>query len=205
MFKLPPLPYSYDALEPYIDALTMEIHYTKHHKGYVDKLNEAIEKHPELFKQPVRELLSHLEAVPEDIRTAVRNQGGGDFNHTFFWPLMCSPSSSSYKDRPQGTIAREIDRVFGSFEQFKARFSQAAKERFGSGWAWLCQDRTGGLIITSTANQDSPVSEHRKPILGLDVWEHAYYLKYHNKRVDYIEAWWHVVNWDQVERNYLAT
>lgn len=198
MFKLPPLPYGYDALEPYIDALTMEIHYTKHHQGYVDNLNAALEKHPELFKRSLNELVAHLEDIPENIRMAVQNQGGGDFNHTFFWPLM----TPRHKGKPSGTVAREIEKTFGSFEQFKERFTKAAQGRFGSGWAWLCFDQAGKLVITSTANQDTPLADKLKPILGLDVWEHAYYLKYHNKRVDYIDAWWHVVNWDQVEQNF---
>ncbi len=197
MFVLPKLPYAFDALEPYIDALTMEIHYTKHHQGYVNALNAALEKHPELFKRSLTDLVTHLNTVPEDIRTQVRNQGGGDFNHSFFWPLM-SPKGVT----PHGTIAQELTKKFGSIDAFKEQFSKAAKERFGSGWAWLCVDRTGSLIITSTANQDTPLADYCSPVLGLDVWEHAYYLKYHNKRVDYITAWWNVVNWERVEHNY---
>ncbi len=197
MFTLPPLPYHFDALEPYIDALTMEIHYTKHHKGYVDHLNAAVEKHPELFKQTVTDLVSHLDLVPEDIRLAVRNQGGGHFNHTFFWPLM-----SHQPTRLHGGLGKEIDVAFGGIEQFKLLFSKAAKERFGSGWAWLCLDKAGKLVISSTSNQDTPLASNLKPVLGLDVWEHAYYLKYHNRRVDYIDAWWHVVNWETAEHNF---
>jgi Fe-Mn family superoxide dismutase len=198
MFKLPPLPYAYDALEPYIDARTMEIHYTKHHQGYVDNLNAALEKHPELFKKSLAELVSNLNSLPEDVRTAVRNQGGGDFNHTFFWPLMMKNGGGE----PKGKVADEIKKSFGSFASFQEQFNNAAKSRFGSGWAWLSINQQGNLVVTSTSNQDTPLAESLKPILGLDVWEHAYYLKYQNKRVDYINAWWHVINWDTVEQNF---
>ncbi len=198
MFKLPPLPYSYDALEPYIDARTMEIHYTKHHQGYVDNLNKALEKHPELFKKSLEGLLSDLPALPEDIRIAVRNQGGGDYNHSFFWPLMKKNGGGV----PKGAIGKALEKTFGSFESFKEEFNNAAKTRFGSGWAWLVMNPAGTLSVTSTANQDCPIADGSKPILGLDVWEHAYYLKYQNKRVDYINAWWNVINWDTVEHHY---
>ena len=196
--ELPKLPYGYDALEPHIDARTMEIHYTKHHQGYVNNLNAALEKHPELQKKSVEDLLRNLNSIPEDIRTAVRNNGGGHFNHSLFWPMM-SPNAGG---EPKGDLAGAIDSAFGSFANFKEQFSKAAAGRFGSGWAWLCIDDSGKLVITSTANQDNPVSEGLRPVLGLDVWEHAYYLKYQNRRADYISAWWNVVNWDQVAKNY---
>ena len=198
MYTLPTLPYSYDALEPYIDAKTMEIHYTKHHQGYIDNLNAALEKHANLFSVSLQKLLSDLEEVPEDIRVAVRNNGGGDYNHTLFWRMMKKNGGGV----PQGKIGQEIIKVYGTFDRFKEHFSTAAKSRFGSGWAWLCVDKRGKLCITSTANQDTPLAQKLQPIVGLDVWEHAYYLKYHNKRVDYIAAWWHVVNWETVEELY---
>lgn len=198
MFILPPLPYAFDALEPYIDARTMEIHYTKHHQAYVDKLNEAVNKHPDLFKKSVEELLRNLQAVPADIRNDVRNQGGGHANHTLFWQLM-KPKGGG---EPKGDLAQAINKKFGSFAQFKEQFNDAAKKRFGSGWAWLVIDKSSELLIISTANQDSPLSDGLIPLLGLDVWEHAYYLKYQNKRPDYITAWWSVVNWDKVEELY---
>ncbi|HEX3033598.1 MAG TPA: superoxide dismutase [Thermodesulfobacteriota bacterium] len=196
--QLPKLPYGYDALEPHIDARTMEIHYTKHHQGYVNNLNAALEKHPELQKKSVEDLLRDLNSIPEDIRTAVRNNGGGHFNHSLFWPLM-SPNGGG---EPKGDLAGAIDSAFGSFTSFKEQFSKAAAGRFGSGWAWLCVDNSGKLIINSTPNQDNPVSEGLRPVLGLDVWEHAYYLKYQNRRADYISEWWNVVNWEQAAKNY---
>ena len=198
MYTLPTLPYAYDALEPYIDARTMEIHYTKHHQGYVNNLNAALQKHPHLFKKSLSELLTSLASLPEDIRSAVRNNGGGHLNHSMFWTLMISAKDS----HPRDGIAQEIVKAFGSFEQYKQQFNAAAHQRFGSGWAWLVLDKKGKLMITSSANQDTPITDGQAPLLGLDVWEHAYYLKYQNKRVDYIEAWWHVVNWNQVEDNY---
>lgn len=197
-FELPKLPYEYNALEPHIDARTMEIHYTKHHQGYVNKLNAAIEQHPELGDKSVEELLKDLSAVPEDIRTAVRNNGGGHANHSLFWPVMGSNGGGE----PSGELADAINSVFGGFDSFKEQFSAAAAGRFGSGWAWLSVDGGGKLAVTSTPNQDSPLSEGLKPILGLDVWEHAYYLNYQNRRPDYISAWWNVVNWEQVAANY---
>jgi Fe-Mn family superoxide dismutase len=198
--ELPPLPYGYDALEPHIDARTMEIHHTKHHQGYVNNLNAALEKHPELEKKSVEDLLKDLNSIPEDIRTAVRNNGGGHANHSMFWPTM-SPDGGG---EPEGELAEAIDSTFGSFSDFKAQFSKAAAGRFGSGWAWLCLDRAGKLTITSTPNQDNPVSDGLRPVVGLDVWEHAYYLKYQNRRAEYISAWWNVVNWKQVAKNYSA-
>jgi superoxide dismutase, Fe-Mn family len=198
--ELPPLPYGYDALEPHIDARTMEIHHTKHHQGYVNNLNTALEKHPELQKKSVEDLLKDLNSIPEDIRTAVRNNGGGHANHSMFWPIMSSDGGGE----PKGELPDAINSSFGSFADFKDQFSKAAAGRFGSGWAWLCVDRGGKLTITSTPNQDNPVSDGLRPVLGLDVWEHAYYLKYQNRRPEYISAWWNVVNWKQVARNYSA-
>lgn len=199
MFVLPKLPYAFDALEPYIDARTMEIHYTKHNQGYVNNLNTALENHPIFQKKTLVELLTSLKDLPDDIRTAVRNNAGGSYNHALFWDWM-TPHSSQ---QPKGKSAQAITHHFGSFEQCKKLFSQAAKGVFGSGWAWLSLNPEGALLIEQTPNQDCPISHKHKPILGLDVWEHAYYLKYQNKRPDYIEAWWHVVNWDYVEDRYL--
>ena len=195
--ELPDLPYSYDALEPDIDARTMEIHHSKHHQGYVNNLNAALEKHPELMDKSVEELVADLSSVPDDIRTAVRNNGGGHANHTLFWTCMGPDGGGD----PSGELAEAINSTFGSFDNFKDEFSKAAATRFGSGWAWLCVDGSGNLVVTSTPNQDNPVSEGLTPILGLDVWEHAYYLNYQNRRPDYIKAWWNVVNWNQVSEN----
>jgi superoxide dismutase, Fe-Mn family len=197
-YSLPTLPYAYDALEPYIDARTMEIHYTKHHQGYVDNLNAALDKHPALKEKPLYELLQNLDSVPADIRTAVRNHGGGHSNHTLFWSIMKKNGGGA----PRGIVAEEITGYFGSFPAFQEQFNAAAKGVFGSGWVWLALDRSGKLVIHATANQDSPLSSNLVPVLGLDVWEHAYYLHYQNKRADYIGAWWQVVNWDQVEESY---
>lgn len=199
--KLPDLSYDYNALEPYIDARTMEIHYSKHHQGYVNNLNAALEKHPELQDRSLESLISDLNSVPEDIRTAVRNNGGGHANHSLFWPCM-EPGGSG---EPQGEISDQITSAFGNFDNFKQEFSKAATTRFGSGWAWLCVGSDGNLVITSTPNQDNPLSQGLKPVLGLDVWEHAYYLNYQNRRPDYIKAWWSVVNWNKVADNYKAT
>lgn len=199
MFKLPELGYAFNALEPYIDAKTMEIHHDKHHGTYVEKLNAALEGHAELQSLDIVELISNLDKVPEDIRTTVRNNGGGHANHSFFWTIM-SPDGGG---EPSGELAEAIKREFGSFDDFKAKFKDAAAARFGSGWAWLCY-RGGKLDICSTPNQDSTVMEDKShvPLLGLDVWEHSYYLKYQNRRPDYIDAWWNVVNWPQVEKYY---
>ena len=196
--ELPDLPYDYDALEPHIDAETMKIHHSKHHQGYVNNLNAALEKHPELADKSLEDLLGDLDSVPEDIKTAVRNNGGGHANHSLFWPCMAPGSGGT----PSGELAGAIDSAFGSFDAFAEALSKAAATRFGSGWAWLCVDDSGGLVVTSTANQDNPVSEGLNPILGLDVWEHAYYLNYQNRRPDYVKAWWNVVNWEQVSENF---
>ncbi|MHA7813720.1 MAG: superoxide dismutase [Phycisphaerales bacterium] len=196
-FQLPDLPYAYDALEPHIDAKTMEIHHTKHHQGYVDKGNKAVEG-TEFADMEPEEVLSHIGSVPADIRTAVQNNVGGHVNHSLFWSIL-SPNGGG---EPSGELADAINSKFGSFDAFKEEFANAAATRFGSGWAWLGLDAGGNLHVHSTANQDSPVMEGHKPILGLDVWEHAYYLNYQNKRPDYISAFWSVVNWDQVAKNY---
>ena len=195
---LPDLPYAFDALEPHIDARTMEIHHDKHHAAYVANLNAALDKHPNLFEVSIEDLLSDLSAIPEEIRTAVRNNGGGHANHSFFWPLMSGNGGGD----PVGELASAIHTTFGSFDAFKEEFGTAAKTRFGSGWAWLSLTEGGGLKVTSTPNQDTPISEGLKPILGLDVWEHAYYLKYQNRRPDYVGAFWNVVNWEQAEANF---
>ena len=196
---LPKLAYAYDALEPYIDAKTMEIHHTKHHQAYIDKLNAALEKYPELAEKSAEDLLTNLEAIPEDIRTAVRNHGGGHANHSMFWTVM-SPNAGG---EPKGEVLDAITQSFGSLEDFKKTFADAATGGFGSGWVWLVKHGEK-LEIMSTANQDSPLSEGKTPILGLDVWEHAYYLKYQSKRPDYVTAFWNVVNWEEVTRRYLA-
>lgn len=192
-YTLPDLPYAFDALEPYIDEETMHLHHDKHHNTYVTNLNAAIEKHPELGEKTIEELLSDMDAVPTDIKTAVRNNGGGHANHSFFWKIM-APNAGG---EPTGAIKEAIDEAFSDFATFKEEFKKAAAGRFGSGWAWLVMEN-GKLAITSTANQDSPLMEGKTPILGLDVWEHAYYLKYKNVRPDYIEAFWNVVNWEEV-------
>jgi Fe-Mn family superoxide dismutase len=197
-YILSPLPYSFDALEPYIDRKTMELHYTKHHQGYVNNLNAALVGYPQLAKLPINSLLQQLNtAVPQEIRTIVQNQGGGHANHEFFWQVMKQKGGGE----PAGEIAAEIKREFGFFGAFKDSFDLAARSVFGSGWAWLVLEK-GRLKIVTTANQDSPRSKELIPILGLDVWEHAYYLSYQNRRADYITAWWHVINWDVVEENY---
>ncbi|MCY4047565.1 MAG: superoxide dismutase [Candidatus Dadabacteria bacterium] len=197
--SLPELPYGYDALEPHIDSRTMEIHHSKHHNTYVTNLNAALEKHPELADKSAEDLIRDLASVPEGIRTAVRNNGGGHVNHTLFWTCM-SPDGGG---APGGELAAAIDAAFSSFDSFKDEFAKAGATRFGSGWAWLCVD-SGKLAVTSTPNQDNPVSEGLTPILGLDVWEHAYYLNYQNRRPDYIKSWWEVVNWKLVEKNFSA-
>jgi superoxide dismutase, Fe-Mn family len=196
-FVLPPLPYAFDALEPYIDAKTMEIHHDKHHGAYVTNLNKAIEGNTELQRLTVDELIAQIDRVPENIRTAVRNNGGGHSNHSMFWTIMKKGGGGE----PKGELAAAIKSVFGSFADFKTKFNQAATTRFGSGWAWLFF-KDGKLTLESLPNQDSPIMTGGKPVMGLDVWEHAYYLKYQNRRAEYIEAWWNVVNWDQIAQNF---
>ncbi len=198
-FQLSPLPYAYEALEPFIDTMTMQIHHDKHHAAYVNNLNAAIEKHPELSKKSLVELLSDLNAVPEDIRTAVRNHGGGTWNHDLFWQVMAPKAGGE----PKGDLAKAVDAAFGNFTNFKTEFEKAANGRFGSGWAWLIK-KGSGLAIVSTANQDNPMSDGTAPILGLDVWEHAYYLKYQNRRAEYVTNWWNVVNWNEVAKRFAA-
>lgn len=198
-YKLIPLPYAFGALEPYIDALTMEIHHDRHYQGYINKLNAALEKHPELTKKSLTELLLSLDSLPIDVRTAIRNNGGGTYNHAFFWKIM-TPQGGG---QPGGKLGDAIKKDFGSFDAFQDKFNTAAKTVFGSGWAWLCLDKSGKLQVISTPNQDCPISKDLIPVLGLDVWEHAYYLKYQNKRPDYITAWWHVINWEQAEENFI--
>jgi len=198
-YTLPDLPYPLDALEPYIDKMTMEIHHGKHHGAYVANLNKALEAAPELAEKPLEELLANnLAAVPESIRTAVRNHGGGHINHSLFWQIM-GPNGGG---APSGNLAAAINGTFGSFENFKEKLTAAGMGRFGSGWAWLVRDAGGKLDIYSTANQDSPLMEGKIPILGVDVWEHAYYLKYQNRRAEYLAAWWNVVNWREVEKRF---
>ena len=192
-FTLPPLPYAPDALEPAIDKMTMEIHHGKHHAAYVNNLNAALEKHPDLQSKSAEDLIENVNAVPEDIRTAVRNNGGGHVNHTMFWQIM-GPNAGG---QPTGAIADALKSSFGSFDAFKEQFAKAGVGRFGSGWAWVI-DTGGKLTIESTPNQDSPIMEGKKPVFGIDVWEHAYYLKYQNRRPDYISAWWNVVNWAEI-------
>ena len=198
MFKIAPLPYFFDSLEPYIDKETMEIHYTKHHQAYCNNLNTALEMHPDLFSKSLEYLVINCDQLPDDIKTTVRNNAGGVYNHNLFWQMM-TPTSTK---KPIGNLEKAINQKFGSFTEFKELFNAAAKSRFGSGWAWLCLDQNGQLSIISTANQDSPLTLGLKPILGLDVWEHAYYLKFQNRRPDYIESWWHVANWDYAEQLY---
>ena len=193
-YVLPPLPYAFDALEPHIDARTMEIHHGKHHQAYITNVNAALESHPDLLKKPVEELVAGLNTLPEAVRTAVRNNGGGHANHSLFWTVM-GPSKGG---EPVGALGKAIAAAFGDFAAFKDAFSKAAMGRFGSGWAWLVTDKAGKLQVVSTANQDSPLTDGAKPVLGLDVWEHAYYLNYQNRRADYVAAWWNVVNWDEV-------
>lgn len=194
--QLPDLPYAYDALEPFIDTATMQLHHDKHHAAYVAKLNEALAKHPEVAEKNLEELLSDLNAVPEDIRTAVRNHGGGHMNHSMFWKMLAPAAESG---TPEGKLLEALNSEFGDVEKFKAAFTDAATKVFGSGWVWLVSDQ-GKLAIIATPLQDNPISQGKKAILGLDVWEHAYYLKYQNKRADYIAAWWNVVNWGEAGR-----
>ncbi len=199
-FTLPPLPYAYDALEPHIDTQTMQIHHDKHHAAYVTNLNAALKDFPDFQSKTIEELVSNLDAVPEAARTAVRNNGGGHLNHTFFWEIM-TPGGAK---EPTGALAAAITSTFGDLETLKKQVNEGGAKRFGSGWSWLVADASGALSVVSTPNQDSPLSEGKTPLLGVDVWEHAYYLKYQNKRPDYLTAWWNVVNWDEVGKRYDA-
>jgi Fe-Mn family superoxide dismutase len=196
---LPPLPYATDALEPHIDKMTMEIHHGKHHAAYVNNLNAALEKHPELQSKSVEDLIKGIASVPEDIRTAVRNNGGGHANHSMFWQIMAPNAGGA----PTGAIADAITGSFGTFDAFKEQFAKAAATRFGSGWAWVV-DAGGTLVVESTPNQDSPLMDGKRPVFGIDVWEHAYYLKYQNRRPDYVGAWWNVVNWAEINKRLAA-
>jgi Fe-Mn family superoxide dismutase len=199
-YELPPLPYPSNALEPHIDAKTMEIHHDKHHQAYITNANKALEGHPDLAAKPVDELLADLNKIPESVRTVLRNNAGGHSNHTFFWKIM-GPNAGG---TPKGKLAESINSTFGGFDQFKEELQKAAIGRFGSGWAWLVVNKEGKLQITSTANQDTPISDGLKPVIGVDVWEHSYYLLYQNRRPDYLKAWWNVLNWDQAEKNFEA-
>jgi Fe-Mn family superoxide dismutase len=198
MYTLPNLPYAYNALEPVIDAQTMELHHTKHHQTYVDKLNAALEKYPNLQEMPVEELVAKIAELPAEVKTAVQNHGGGHTNHSLFWTIL-SPDAAG---KPEGKLGDAITTSFGSFEKFSEEFNAAATNRFGSGWAWLVVDGNKKLAVTSTANQDSPLMSGQTPILGLDVWEHAYYLKYQNRRPEYIKGFWSIINWAEVERRF---
>jgi superoxide dismutase, Fe-Mn family len=195
--ELPPLPYDYDALEPHIDAQTMEIHHTKHHQAYVTNLNAALEG-TEWAERPIEEVLAGLDSLPEDKRTPVRNNGGGHWNHTFFWQIMVPGGGG----QPSGELAQAIESTFGGVDSLKSQINDAGVKRFGSGWTWLVRDSGGALTVVSTPNQDSPVMEGQTPVIGIDVWEHAYYLKYQNRRPDYLEAWWNVINWEAVAQRY---
>jgi superoxide dismutase, Fe-Mn family len=197
-FELPALPYAFDALEPSIDAQTVELHYTKHHNTYLTNMNNAFEKHPRFFDMRIKEILRDLNQVPEDIRTVIRNNGGGYYNHNIYWVIM-GPNKGG---QPGGRLAEAINQTFGSFETFKGEIEKAGMGRFGSGWAWLSKKSDGGLTIHSTPNQDTPLAEGLDPVIGVDVWEHAYYLKYQNRRADYLKNWWNVVNWEEAARRY---
>jgi Fe-Mn family superoxide dismutase len=198
-YSLPQLPYPYDVLEPYIDKMTMEIHHTKHHQAYVNNLNSALEKYSEFHNLELEEILKNLDQLPEEIKTAVRNNGGGHYNHSLFWEIM-GPNGGG---EPKGKVKEEIEKNFGSFEEFKKLFSETAIKHFGSGWAWMVITSDKKLKVYSLLNQDNPLMNGDIPIMGLDVWEHAYYLKYQNRRAEYVEAWWHVVNWNKIEENLL--
>jgi superoxide dismutase, Fe-Mn family len=199
-YELPPLSYPFNALEPHIDAKTMEIHHDKHHQAYITNANNALKDHPDLAAKPVDELIANLSQVPESIRTVVRNNAGGHSNHSFFWKIMAPNAGGAPKEK----LAEAITATFGSVDAFKEKFQAAGGSRFGSGWAWLVVNKEGKLEVTSTPNQDSPIMEGLKPVLGVDVWEHSYYLLYQNRRPDYLKAWWNVVSWDQAEKNFLA-
>jgi len=195
MFELPALPYPYNALEPHVDEETMKIHHDKHHNAYMGKLNTALEAHPELADKSIEELLTDLSSVPEDIRTAVKNNGGGYYHHNIFWEMM-TPNQTQV----QGELAEAIKKTFGGFENFKEKFTKEASTHFASGWTWLVKNESGDISILSTPNQDSPISQGLIPLIGIDTWEHAYYLKYQNRRPEYVEAWWNVLNWEYANR-----
>jgi Fe-Mn family superoxide dismutase len=197
-FQVPPLPYDFAALEPHIDAQTMQIHHDKHHGAYVTNLNAALEKHPDIAKKSAEDIIKNLNSVPEDIRTAVRNNGGGHVNHSMFWQIMAPKAGGE----PSGPLADAIEKAFGSFADFQAKFNDTGAKRFGSGWVWLVRTKDGKLDVISTPNQDNPMMDGHWPIMGNDVWEHAYYLKYKNVRGDYLKAWWNVVNWKEVEKRF---
>jgi len=199
-YELPPLPYDYAALEPHIDTETMHLHHDKHHQTYITNVNKALESHPDLAALPVEQLIADLNRVPEDIRTVVRNNGGGHANHSFFWQIMAPNAGGA----PTGPVAEAINSTFGSVDAFKEQLAKAAAGQFGSGWAWLVADNSGALKVMGTPNQDSPISQGLTPLLGIDVWEHSYYLKYQNKRPDYVVAWWNTVNWSEVNKRYQA-
>lgn len=200
-YSVPPLPYAYDALEPHIDQATMQFHHDKHHVGYVKNLNAALDKHPELKSKTVEQMLRNLNSVPADIRKMVRNNGGGHVNHLMFWQIM-KPLGGG---EPTGAIAPAINQSFGSFAAFKKQFNEAGANRFGSGWVWLVRNKNGKLEVTNTPNQDNPLIQGKYPIMGNDVWEHAYYLKYQNRRADYLDAWWNVLNWDEINKRFAAS
>ena len=199
-FALPALPYAFDALEPHIDTVTMQIHHGKHHQAYVTNLNAALKDHPDIAARPIEEILRDLSSLPETIRTAVRNNGGGHFNHTLFWEIM-KPGGAK---NPSGPLGEAIAGAFGGVEGLITQVNDAGAKRFGSGWAWLVKDQAGRLLVYSTANQDCPLTDKHTPLLGVDVWEHAYYLKYRNLRADYLKAWWNVLNWDEVAKRFAA-
>jgi superoxide dismutase, Fe-Mn family len=199
--ELPPLPYAYNALEPFIDAQTMELHHTKHHQTYVTKLNEALGTHPALLERSLEELLMSIDTLPEELKKPVRNHGGGHYNHSFFWKLMKAPTGGG-QTGPKGPLSDAIKESFRSFDLFKEAFNKAAAGHFGSGWVWLVINHEGKLEITAFPNQDAPIMNRMKPVLGVDVWEHAYYLKYQNRRPEYLTAWWNVLNWEEIEKNF---
>ena len=192
------LDYAYESLEPHIDTLTMKVHHTKHHQAYIDNFNKALENHPELHAKNIEEILINLSSMPEDVKKAIQNHGGGHYGHLLFW-LTLTPNG---QEKPFGPLGEAIIKTFGSFDAFKEKFNKTAQTVFGSGWAWLCLDQQNNLIIMPTSNQDSPLSQGYKPLFCIDVWEHAYYLKYQNRRMEFVAAWWHILNWEKIEDNY---
>lgn len=197
-YTLPALPYAYDALEPHFDKATMMVHHQKHHQAYIDNLNKALESYPQYQKHTLEELLIELETLPVELKTVVKNHGGGHYNHSLFWPTL----STTFEQKPTPLLEQKINATFGSFAAFQEAMNKAAKTVFGSGWAWLCLDQKENLVVIATPNQDNPLSQGLRPLLGLDVWEHAYYLKFQNRRIEYIDAWWHIINWQEVEAIY---